>query len=145
MLDELRGEYENESATDMVLVRSTPSNAETADLNEGDYLKVLYIKDYVDEAGFLTMQIKTLSNNGEVEAIVVYGRHMISGLAQVFVHEIGQRMYPHMTEITSIHVGLEGIEAWENDTENNVDVENMKGFVERLKRDVLSQREDEEE
>ena len=71
----------------LAMVRSVPRKElqEQSDnpFEESDNLKLLYIKDFVDEAGFVTIQIKRFTLKGETVALIVYGKHM-SGVGQVF-------------------------------------------------------------
>ncbi len=80
MIEELTVEYDAHEIVDIAMVRSIPSLElkEQSDnpLGEADNLKLLYIKDFVDEAGFATLQIKRFTLKGENVALIVYGRHM---------------------------------------------------------------------
>jgi len=141
MNEELTVEYDAQELVDIAMVRSvTPLQLkEQGDnpLEEADNLKLLYIKDYVDEAGFITLQIQRFTLKGETVAIIVYGKHM-SGLSQVFVHQVNHRFYPHLTTVEDIYCGFEGL----MDCEKNHT--GLTGFTENIK-SMIAQSKIEEE
>jgi len=109
MNEELNVKYDAQELVDIAMVRSVPrkelQKQSDNPIQEADNLKLLYIKDYVDEAGFITLQIKRFTLKGETVAIIVYGKHM-SGVGQVFVHQINHRFYPHLTIVEGIYCGF---------------------------------------
>jgi len=109
MNEELNVKYDAHELVEIAMVRSVPrkelQKQSDNPIQEADNLKLLYIKDYVDEAGFITLQIKRFTLKGETVAIIVYGKHM-SGVGQVFVHQINHRFYPHLTIVEGIYCGF---------------------------------------
>lgn len=110
MQTELMGEYENKEVADIVLIRSTPMKV-TKETQEHEYLKIMYMKNTFDESGFKAKQIQVFSNDDGAQAVIAYGRH-INGLSQIHVHEVGSRLAPHLSTITSIYVGIDGVKEW---------------------------------
>ncbi len=141
MIEELTVEYDAHEIVDIAMVRSIPSLElkEQSDnpLGEADNLKLLYIKDFVDEAGFATLQIKRFTLKGENVALIVYGKHM-SGLGQVFVHQVNHRFYPHLTTVEGIYCGFEGLLDCEKKYTG------LTGFTESIKSRIAESKKEEE-
>ena len=141
MIEELTVEYDAHELVEIAMVRSIPSlelkGQSDNPLGEADNLKLLYIKDYVDEAGFITLQIKRFTLKGETVAIIVYGKHM-SGLGQVFVHQINHRFYPHLTIVEGIYCGFASLYYCEKRHTG------LAGFTENIKQ-MIKQSKNEEE
>lgn len=141
MIEELTVEYDAHEIVDIAMVRSIPSLElkEQSDnpLGEADNLKLLYIKDFVDEAGFATLQIKRFTLKGENVALIVYGKHM-SGLGQVFVHQVNHRFYPHITIVEGIYCGFEEFLDCEKKYTG------LAGFTENIKSRIAESKKEEE-
>ena len=138
MKEEITVEYDSINHTDIVMVRSIhPIDSDTPlqQEDESQNFKVLYIKDFMDDSGFITMQIQQYMKGDEIVAVVVYGRHM-SGVSQIHVHQVGKRFYPHLTVVSQVYSGYEGLEGWEKE-------HGIEGFTENVK-NMISQATEEE-
>jgi|TARA_R110001592_G_scaffold92659_5_gene269809 hypothetical protein len=141
MIEELTVEYDAHEIVEIAMVRSVPRKElqEHSDnpIEEADNLKLLYIKDYVDESGFITLQIKRFTLKGETVALIVYGKHM-SGVGQVFVHQINHRFYPHLTIVEGIYCGFASLYYCEKKHTG------LAGFTENIKTMIKKSKKEEE-
>ena len=138
MKQEITVEYDSIKHTDIVMVRSVhPIIADNFQQqgDEANNFKVLYIKDFMDDSGFITSQIQQYMNDDEIVAVVVYGRHM-SGVSQIHVHQVGKRFYPHLTVVSQVYSGYEGLEGWEKE-------HGVEGFTENVKNMISKATEEE--
>jgi len=113
MYDELRNQYDEKKLEDIVLICSTPKGELSKNITHSDSLKVLYIRNCADETGFVTIQIKTFLKAGEIVGVMVYGKSGRHGVGELRVYDVGYRLYPHLTIVSGVHAGIDGIEAWE--------------------------------
>jgi hypothetical protein len=141
MIEELTVEYDAHEIVDIAMVRSILPlklrEQAAKPLEEADNLKLLYIKDFVDETGFITLQIKRFTLKSETVALIVYGKHM-SGLGQVFVHQVNHRFYPYLTTIEGIYCGFEGLLDCEKKYTG------LTGFTENIKNRIAESNKEEE-
>ena len=130
MNDELKNKYDEQGKAQIVLVCSQPQTEKGKVCEEKDLLKMLYIQDYMDNSGFTPIQIQTYSQDKELQSIIVYGKNP-HGLAEVRVHELGHRFYPHLTTVNGIHAGVEGIKEWQNNggIEHFIELLIEKGYI----------------
>jgi hypothetical protein len=130
MKEEITVEYDSIKNSDMVMVRSLDPHHKEED--ESQVLKLLYIKDFMDDTGFSTMQIQQYMKGDEIVAVIVYGRHM-SGLSQIHVHEVGKRFYPHLTIVSQVYSGYEGLKMWEKEFGLAGLTDNIKNMISKAK------------